>query len=87
VVMVEEGVGEDGADDGGMKQDGAEDVAGEMVVTEIVAREFDGRSYGGRPPQCSIGRVTMLILVMPASLMASMTEAKAPKGTRSSERT
>ena len=81
------GVAEDGANDERVKQDGAEDVSSEVVVPEFMTREFDGRSYGRRSPQCSIGRVTMLILVTPASLMASMTEAKAPKGTRSSERT
>ena len=34
-----------------------------------------------------IGCVTMLMLVMPACLTASMTEANAPKGTFSSART
>ena len=34
----------------------------------------------------SSGWVTMLMLVMPACLTASMTEAKAPKGTFSSAR-
>ena len=34
----------------------------------------------------SMGRVTMLMLVMPACFTASITEAKAPKGTRSSAR-
>ena len=33
------------------------------------------------------GWVTMLMLVTPACLIESMTEAKAPKGTRSSART
>ena len=33
-----------------------------------------------------MGWVTMLILVIPACLTASMTEANAPKGTRSSAR-
>jgi len=35
---------------------------------------------------CFKGCVTMLMLVMPACLTASMTEAKAPKGTRWSAR-
>ena len=86
--MVNEvGVAEDGGYDERVKQECAEDVPGEVVVPKIMTREFDRSSYGRRSPQCSIGRVTMLMLVMPASLMASMTEAKAPKGTRSSERT
>jgi hypothetical protein len=86
-MMKEVGVAEDAGNDERVKEDGSEDVPGEVVVPKIMTREFDRRSYGRRSPQCSIGRVTMLILVMPASLMASMTEAKAPKGTRSSERT
>jgi len=54
----------------------------------LVLRRFGLGSYGS--PSCgsyfSIGWVTMLMFVMPACLTASITEAKAPKGTRSSER-
>ena len=44
------------------------------------------RWWPWRLPYFCNGWVTILMLVMPACLTASITEAKAPKGTRSSAR-
>jgi len=59
----------------------AEFVAVLIVFLAELEIRSDGLSYCGFS-----GWVTMLMLVMPACLTASMTEAKAPKGTRSSAR-
>ena len=59
----------------------AEFVAVLVVFLAELEIRSDGLSYCGFN-----GWVTMLMLVMPACLTASMTEAKAPKGTRSSAR-
>jgi len=56
-----------------------------VAVAGVVAAELEVRGYDTLPYGFS-GWVTMLMLVMPACLTASMTEAKAPKGTRSSAR-
>jgi len=88
VRVKEIGVTEERAQDGSMEEERAEEVAGEVLLGAVGTRELGGSGDSVGPPQrFSSGWVTMLMLVMPASLMASMTEAKAPKGTRSSART
>lgn len=63
----------------------AGEIATELFVGAGVTAVLELGSYG-RVLTFWIGWVTMLISVMPACLTASITEAKAPKGTRSSAR-
>jgi hypothetical protein len=62
--------------------------AGLLEVRSLrLERIRDIRGYVYFAGEDSSGCVTMLMLVIPARLTASITEAKAPKGTRSSART
>ena len=78
------------ADDDAVKDDRANEVAAEMIFGGTVLVSDPGAGIGGGCDGLSYlpssGRVTMLILVIPARFTASITEAKAPKGTCSSAR-
>ena len=82
----EEGRAEDEGGDEEMQQDGAGEAGAEVFAGDVaVAGVGDVSGHCEFAYFCN-GWVTMLMLVMPACLTASMTEAKAPKGTRSSAR-
>ena len=90
VVAEGEGAGEDAAKEEGVEEERSEQ-AGALaggVCGWGAGGDGLGRGWSwARGYLPSMGRVTMEILVMPACLTASMTEAKAPKGTASSART
>ena len=78
------------ADDGSSDHDVQHDRSGEVLAEPVAIKVF---IVVGLEVRCDgplrygfSGCVTMLMFVMPACLTASMTEAKAPKGTRSSAR-
>jgi hypothetical protein len=77
---------DDECSDQAVQQKGTREVDAELVAVAVVfAAELEVRSYGILIYGFN-GWVTMLMLVMPACLTASITEAKAPNGTRSSAR-
>ncbi len=87
--MFEVGDADDERGSGGVKHERAEEVAAQVVACGVLVVNPLKIGHGCLLAliYCfSTGRVTMLMLVMPACLTASITEAKAPKGTRSSAR-
>jgi hypothetical protein len=76
----------DEADDRAVKDERTNEVATEMIVRGAVVEAEIGGGCDGLSYLPSSGRVTMLILVIPARFTASITDAKAPKGTCSSAR-
>src|SRR5665213_2443812 len=80
VRRMEEGEADEDCGDGDVQQNRAREAAAKLLL------EGGGMGVTGHYFWL-IGCVTMLMLVMPACLTASMTEANAPKGTASSART
>jgi hypothetical protein len=77
---------DDDCSDEAVQQKRTREVDAELVAVAVVfVAELEVRSYGALTYGFN-GWVTMLMLVMPACLTASITEAKAPNGTRSSAR-
>ena len=77
---------DDDRSDQAVEQKRTRDVDAQLVAVAVVfGAELEVRSYGALTYGFN-GWVTMLMLVMPACLTASITEAKAPNGTRSSAR-
>ncbi len=80
---------EDDRDGERVQDEGTDEVAAQFVVGAGISAVLELGGYGRVLTSLYlawIGWVTMLMLVMPACLTASITEANAPKGTRSSAR-
>ncbi len=81
--VADDGPGDDGSSDGGVEEQSAGEAS---AVAAAVVRPFHLRGCHRCSYLLSSGWVTMLMLVMPACLTASRTEAKAPKRTLLSAR-